>query len=217
MVGWFGLAVGNPLLANNVSYVQILVNVLLAACGGILVSALYIWFAAGSPDLLMVARSMVAALVAVSASCAFIAPWAALVVGGLAGLLLPLSIYLLEVRLRLDDPSAAVSVHGIPGLWGLLALGIFADGGNGQGWNGVGAREYLDIARQGVSGLLVRPGFQPDWPQQFYAQIAGLVALLILALGLSWLIFRGLHSLASRAAGFRAQIDKVAEQSAKRD
>lgn len=217
LLGWFGLAVGNPLLANNVSYVQILVNVLLAACGGILVSALYIWFAAGSPDLLMVARGMVAALVAVSASCAFIAPWAALVVGGLAGLLLPLSIYLLEVRLRLDDPSAAVSVHGISGLWGLLALGIFADGGNGQGWNGVGAREYLDIARQGVSGLLVRSGFQPDWPQQFYAQIVGLLALLILALGLSWLIFRGLDSLASRVAGLRAQIDKVAEQSAKRD
>ena len=213
LLGWFGLAVGNPLLTNNVSYVQIVLNVLLAACGGIMVSALYIWFATGGPDLLMVARSTVAAMVAVSASCAFLPPWAALVVGGIAGLLLPLSIYLLEVRLRLDDPTAAVAMHGISGLWGLLALGIFADGGSGRGWNGVGAGEYLDIARQGVSGLLVRPGFQPDWPQQFYAQVVGLVALLILALALSWLVFRGLDGLARRAAAFRSQMETLAEQS----
>jgi Amt family ammonium transporter len=108
-------------------------------------------------------------------------------------------------------------MHGISGLWGLLALGIFADGGSGRGWNGVGAREYLGIARQGVSGLLVRSGFQPDWPQQFYAQVAGLVALLILALGLSWLVFRGLYSWASRVAEFRSQMEPIAEQSPNED
>jgi len=211
LLGWFGLAAGNPLLTNNVSSVQILLNVLLAACGGILVSTLYIWFATGGPDLLMVTRGTVAALVAVSASCAFVAPWAALVIGGVAGLLLPLTIYLMEVRLRLDDPTAAVAMHGISGLWGLLALGIFADGGSGRGWNGMGAREYLDIARQGVSGLLVRSGFQPDWPQQFYAQIVGIVGLLILALGLSWLAFRGLDALRSVMAGFKAAPTQVAD------
>ncbi len=217
LLGWFGLAAANPLLTNNVSFVQILLNVLLAACGGVLVSALYIWFTTGSVDPLMIARGMVAALVAVSASCAFLPPWAALLIGGLAGLFLPLSIYLLEVKLRIDDPTAAVAMHGISGLWGLLALGMFADGGSGQGWNGVGAREYLGIARQGVSGLLVRSGFQPDWPRQFYAQVAGLVALLILALGLSWLVFRGLYTWASRVAEFRSQMEPIAEQSPNED
>ncbi len=213
LVGWFGLSVGNPLLTNNVSYVHILINVLLAACGGVLVSAFYIWFTTGSADPLMIARGMVAALVAVSASCAFLPPWAALVTGALAGLLLPLGIYLLEVRVRFDDPTAAVAMHGISGLWGLLALGMFADGGSGRGWNGVGAREYLGIARQGISGLLVRSGFQSDWPQQFYAQVVGVVALLIVALGFSWLVFWGLHSWASRTARFTSQMGRVAEQS----
>jgi Amt family ammonium transporter len=213
LLGWFGLAVGNPLLTNSVPYVQILLNVLLAACGGVLVSVLYIWFVTGGPDLLMVTRGTVAALVAVSASCAFVPPWAALVIGGIAGLLLPLSIYLLEVKLCLDDPTAAFAIYGISGSWGLLALGIFADGGSGQGWNGVGAREYLEIARQGVSGLLVGAGFQPDWPQQFYAQLVGVVALLIWAFALSWLVFRAAGSLSSRVVGFRAQMGTAAEQS----
>lgn len=213
LLGWFGLAAGNPLLTDSVSYVQILLNIVLAACGGIMVSALYTWFVSGSLDLLMVARGMVSALVAVSASCAFIPPSAALVVGGLAGLLLPLSIYLLDVRLRLDDPTAAVAMHGICGLWGLLALGLFADGGSGRGWNGVGVREYLDIAGQGVSGLLVRSGFQPDWPEQFYAQLVGTVALLILALAVSWLLFRGVNRLARGVAELRSQIQTLGEQS----
>jgi Amt family ammonium transporter len=212
LLGWFGLAVGNPLVTNSVSYGQIMLNVLMAACGGVLVSALYIWFVTGGPDLLMVTRGTVAALVAVSASCAFVPPWAALVIGGLAGLLLPLSIYLLEVRLRLDDPTAAVAIHGISGLWGLLALGIFADGSSGQGWNGVGARDYLDIAGQGVSGLLVGAGFQPDWPQQFYAQLVGAVALLIWAFALSWMVFRMADNLARRVAGLRSRVEEMAEQ-----
>jgi Amt family ammonium transporter len=219
LIGWLGLAVGNPLLTNNLSYVQILVNILLATCGGVLVTVLYVWFVTGGPDLLMVTRGAVAALVAISASCAFVPSWAALAIGGVAGLLLPLSVYLLEVRLRLDDPTAAVALHGTSGLWGLVALGIFADGGSGRGWNGVGAREYLDIAGQGVSGLLTKPGFQPDWPQQFYAQLVGIVALLVLALGLSWLVFRGVGNLASRVTGFRSQVqtETVADQSRNED
>ncbi len=204
--GWFGLVAGNPLLTGNVSQVRIVVNILLAACGGILVGTLYIWFAAGYPDLLMVARSMVASLVAISASCAFVPPWAALVIGALAGLLVPLSIYLFEVRLGLDDPTSGIAVHGMSGLWGLTALGIFADGASGQGWNGVGTGDYLTIAGQGVSGLLVRSGFQPDWPQQTYAQIAGVVALLLLGLALSWLVFRVLNGFVGRVAGLRSQI-----------
>ena len=165
----------------------------------------------------MVARGAVAALVAISASCAFVSPWAALVIGGIAGLLLPLGKYLLEVILHLDDPTAAVAIHGISGLWGLLALGIFADGRSGQGWNGVGAREYLDVARQGVSGLLVGSGFQPDWPQQFYAQCVGIVALLIWAFALSWVIFWTVNKLARGVVAFRSQMETMAEQSSNGD
>lgn len=210
LLGWLGLVVGDPLLSGSVSYAQILVNVLLAACAGILVASVYMWFATGGADALMVMRGAVSGLVAASASCAFVPPWAALLIGGIAGLLLPLSIYLLERRLRLDDPTAAVAMHGISGLWGLLAVGIFADGASGRGWNGVGPNQHLDVAGQGVSGLLVQPGFQPDWPQQMYAQILGVLALLVLALGFSWLVFGGLDSLASRAAGARSGVSSEA-------
>jgi len=213
LLGWFGLIVGNPLHTANVSYAQMAVNVLVAACGGILVSALYIWFATGRVDPLMVARGVVAALVAISASCAFVPLWAALVIGALAGLLLPLTIYLAETKLRLDDPTASVAMHVIPGIWGLLALGIFADGSSGQGWNGIGAREYLTIAGQGVSGLVVRSGFQPDWPQQFYAQIAGVVALLALSFGGPWLVMRGANNLAAVLAGPRSQTEGITDDS----
>ena len=206
LIGWFGLVTGKPLLLGSLPYPQLAVNVLLAACGGILMGTLYTWFVTGYPDLLMTVRSALAALVAISASCPFVPPWAALVIGGLAGLLVPLTIYLLRVKFRLEDPTGAVAVHGFAGLWGLLAVGIFADGASGQGWNGVGVGAYLDVAGQGVSGLLVSSGFQPDWPQQLYAQVLGIVVLLLLGLALPWLVLRGLKSLALRFAALRSQM-----------
>jgi Amt family ammonium transporter len=112
-----------------------------------------------------------------------------------AGLLLPLGIYLVEYPLRLDDPAAAIATHGLSGLWGLLAVGLFADGIYGAGWNGIGAEEYLGIAGQGVSGLLVASGFQLDWPNQLYAQLAGIATIAILAFTLAWLFFKTLNVL----------------------
>lgn len=213
LLGWFGLTLSNPLVTSGVSPARTAVNVMVAASGGILVSSLYTWFATGRADLLMMTRGMLGALVAISASCAFIPPWAAMVIGALAGLMVPLTLYLVEARLRLEDPTAVIAVHVVSGLWGLLALGIFADGASGQGWNGVGAGKYLTVARQGVSGLFVTSGFQPDWPHQFYAQIAGAVALVALSFGLAWLVFRGLDGLASRLAGLRCKMRQAHDDS----
>jgi Amt family ammonium transporter len=207
LIGWLSLVMGKPLLPGSVSFPRLAVNVLLAACGGMLTGTMYTWFVTGNPDLLIMVRSTVASLVAISACCAFVAPWAAAIIGAVAGLFVPLTIYLMQVRLGLEDPTGAVAVHGVAGLWGLIAVGIFADGVSGQGWNGIGSGAYLDVARQGVSGLLAGPGFQADWPQQMYAQLVGVVALLILALALSWLVLRGLKSLARRVAGLRAQME----------
>ncbi len=212
LLGWFGLVVGSPLV-SGVSYVRILLNVVLAGCGGILVSSLYVWFVRGGPDLLMVARGLVAALIAISASCAFVPAWAALVIGAIAGLLLPLSIYLFDVKLRLDDHTAAVAMHGISGLWGLIAVGVFADGSTGAGWNGVGVTQYLGIDGQGVSGLLAGPGFQADWPAQLYAQLTGIVALLLLALAASWLILYVVRDLSRRTQALRSGIRQSGDKS----
>ena len=207
LVGWFGVMLANPLVGAVVSYPQVMLNLLAAASAGALVSSLYVWLVTGTPDLLMVMRGVVSALVTISASCPFVSAWAALALGALAGLLLPLSIYLLETRLGLGDSAASVAVHGLPGLWGLVAVGLFANGSNGRGWNGVGAQQYLGVPGQGVSGLLAGAGFQPDWPGQMIAQLLGTLALLALSLGLCWAVLRGVEAFARRAKAVNAEAE----------
>ena len=194
LVGWLGLVFSNPLYISSEGLPTslIAVNVVLAAGGSALVAMLYTWFATGGADVLMTARGMAAGLVAISAACPFVPPWAALIIGAVAGLLLPLGIYFVEYLLRLDDPAAAIATHGLSGLWGLLALAIFADGRYGAGWNGIGAEEYLGIAGQGVSGYLVASGFQLDLPNQLFAQLVGIATITIVAFALAWAFFKAL-------------------------
>jgi Amt family ammonium transporter len=192
LIGWLGLVLGNPLYMSNEALAGSLmaVNVVLAAGGGVLVAMLYAWFTTSEANVLMVARGLAAGLVAISAACPFVPPWAAFLIGAVAGLLLPLGIYFVEYLLRLDDSAAAIATHGLSGLWGLLTLAIFADGRHGAGWNGVGAKEYLSTAGQGVSGYLVASGFQLDLPNQLYAQLIGIAAIAIVAFALAWALFK---------------------------
>lgn len=205
LIGWVGVALGNPLLNEKLPWAQVALNLILSASGGIIVAAIYSWFTTGVLDTLISLRGGVAGLVAASASLPFVTPWASLLIGAIAGLFLPLTVYLVEVRLRLDDLTAVVGMHAIPGVWGLLALGFFADGRNGVGWNGVGVSEYLAVPGQGVSGFLVVSGFQRD-PTQLYAQLVGLGALIILC-GVVWLTFRGLDRL--RTLWARAEMESI--------
>jgi Amt family ammonium transporter len=197
LIGWLGLVFSNPLHVSNESLPSSLmaVNVVLAASGSLLAATLYTWFTTGRADVLMATRGLAAGLIAISAACPFVPPWAALIIGTVAGLLLPLGIYLVEHLLRLDDPTAAIATHALSGLWGLLALAIFADGIYGAGWNRVGAEEYLGIAGQGVSGYLVASGFQTDFPDQLFAQLTGIATITIFAFALAWLFFRILDAL----------------------
>ena len=89
--------------------------------------------------------------------------------------------------LRWDDPTAALTVHGLAGALGLVAVGIFADGRAGQGWNAIGADSYLGMARQGVTGALVSGILKPDWPTQMQAQLVGIAALALLGFFAAWL------------------------------
>jgi Amt family ammonium transporter len=196
VVGWLGWALASPLNAlTDISPAVVAVNLLLAAAGGTLVATLYSWFTTGRADVLMATRGLAIGLVSISAAVSFVPPWAALLTGAVAGLLLPLTIYLLDYLLRLDDSTAAVSMHGLGGLLGLLALGFFADGRYGAGWNGIGATEYLGVLGQGVSGYFTARGFQPDWPSQLYAQLVGLGAIFVLTFVLTWLLFQVLRGL----------------------
>jgi len=197
LIGWLGLVFSSPLYTSNEGLPRALiaVNVVTAASGSLLVAMLYVWFTTGGADVLMAARGLAAGLIAISAACPFVPPWAALIIGAVAGLLLPLGIYLVESLLRLDDPAAAIATHGLSGMWGLLALAIFADGRYGAGWNGIGAEGYLGIAGQGVSGYLVASGFQLGFPNQLFAQLTGIAAITIVAFALAWLSFKALDLL----------------------
>ncbi len=188
MVGGIGWALANPLL-EGMSPALIATDSTLAALAGAFLPSLYLWFVRGGSDPLMASRGLVAGWVAGAASLGFVPPWAAVVIGGVAGALVPLVTFLVDGVARWDDPVGAVSAFLVPGAWGLLALGLFADGVYGRGWNGIGAESYLGVPGQGVSGLITALGNKPDWPGQELAQITGGAAALLLALFLGLLIF----------------------------
>lgn len=181
-------AVSNPLLAPQaIDAGRIALNNVLAAAAGALLSLAYTWLVAGRPDPLMAARALAAGAIAIAAAAPFVAPWAALLVGGAIGLLLPFAMYLVDRILRWDDPTAVLAVHGLGGAMGVLAVGFLADGTAGLGWNGVGVSTYLGVARQGVTGLLAATGFQSDFPGQLQAQGVGLAALALFGFFAAWL------------------------------
>jgi Amt family ammonium transporter len=189
VVGWLGWSLSGPLHADGarLDAGRMAVNGSLALAGATLTSLFYCWLALGRGDSLMVARGAAGGLVALSAGAPFLPSWAALVVGGVAGLLVPLGVYLVDRLLRLADATAAVAVAALPGLWGLLAVALFADGRWGQGWNGVGAEVYRTVIGQGVSGFLVAPGFLGDGPGQMVAQVVAVVAIGLLGFAGGWL------------------------------
>ncbi|MBC7228105.1 MAG: hypothetical protein H5T61_12905 [Thermoflexales bacterium] len=188
-VGWLGWSLNVPFHADGarLDTGRMAVNGLLALAGATLTSLFYCWLALGQGDPLMVARGAAGGLVAISAGAPFLPPWAALAVGGVAGLLVPPGVYLVDRVLRLADAPASVATAALPGLWGLLAVALFADGRWGQGWNGVGAEVYRTVIGQGVSGFLVAPGFLGDGPGQTVAQIVAVVALGLLGFAGGWL------------------------------
>ena len=125
--GWFGFTTGRSFVVNDGRAALIAVNTLLAGSGGALAAAAYMWIRYGRPDPSLACNGLLAGLVAICAGCAMVAPWAALLIGIIAGVLAVWGVLLAE-RGGLDDPVGASSVHGLGGIWGMLAAGLFADG-----------------------------------------------------------------------------------------
>jgi len=188
LVGSLAWTVSNPLIDLRTLNLPLLaLNGILAASAACILPLIFTWFLAGTPDPLMATRGFAAGAVAVAAAAPFIPPMGALAIGAAIGLLIPLAIFLVDHVLRWDDSTAALSVHGLAGALGLLAVGIFADGRAGQGWNAIGADSYLGMARQGVTGALVSGILKPDWPTQMQAQLVGIAALALLGFFAAWL------------------------------
>jgi Amt family ammonium transporter len=135
--GWFGFNPGSTLAGSDLRISVIAVNTMLASASGCLAAMCYMWIRTGKPDPSMSANGLLAGLVAITAPCAFVNSVSAFAIGLIAGVLVCLAVLFLDQRLRIDDPVGAISVHGVCGIWGVLSVGIFADGTYGDGWNGV--------------------------------------------------------------------------------
>lgn len=174
LLGWTGLALNSALFARpEIEFSLTILNLTLSAGAAGAMAMFYTWLVTGAPSPLIAARAVIGGLVAVSAGAAFIPPWAAMAAGAAVGLLAAPLHFLLTHVLRLGDDTAAVSIHLLPGVWGLIVVGLFASGGFGAGWNNVGVSEYLGVAGQGVTGALAATGLIADWPGQLQAQLAG--------------------------------------------
>jgi Amt family ammonium transporter len=159
--GWFGFNPGSTLSGMDSRIAVIATNTMLAGAAGAVTAMLYVWKRFGKPDPSMLANGMLAGLVAITAPCAFVTAPSAVLIGGIAGVLVCVAVVFIERTLRIDDPVGASSVHLVNGIWGVLSLGLFADGTYGDGTNGVAG---------GVRGL-----FYGD-AGQFGAEVIGVLA-----------------------------------------
>jgi ammonium transporter, Amt family len=168
----------------------VIVNTILASAFGCLSCMFIMWRVFGKPDPSMTANGLLAGLVAITAPCAFVAPWAACVIGLIAGGIAVAAVLIVERVFKVDDPVGAVAVHGANGLWGLLAVGLFADGSYGAGLNG---------AEGGVKGL-----FYGD-AGQLAAQITNMIVLIVFCSIMTVIFF----NILKRTVGMRS--DEEAE------
>jgi Amt family ammonium transporter len=125
--GWFGFNPGSTLSVDFggvgfFSYVALNTNI--AAAAGVIGAVVTAMLVIKKPDLSMMLNGAIAALVAITAACAFVAPWAAIVIGGVAGMIVVFGVLLVE-KIGIDDPVGALAAHGMAGVWGTLSLGFF--------------------------------------------------------------------------------------------
>ncbi len=173
--GWFGFNAGSSLAGTDLRIGVVAVNTMLASASGAIAAMFYMWLKYGKPDPTMAMNGMLAGLVAITAPCAFVNSVSAFIIGAVAGVLVCLSVFFVERRLRVDDPVGAISVHGTCGAWGVLSLGLFADGAYGDGFNGVAGT---------VRGL-----FYGD-ASQFAAQVIGTATNFVFIFAASWAFFK---------------------------
>ncbi|MBO0683366.1 MAG: ammonium transporter [Candidatus Dormibacteraeota bacterium] len=135
--GWFGFNPGSTLNATNLHFADVAITTNLAAAGGALAALLTVWAKTRSLDVGMIGNGAIAALVAITAASGYVEPWAAIVIGAVAGVIVVVGVYAIDRYL--DDPVGCLSAHGLAGIWGTLSCGLFtvpslaAFNGVGQG------------------------------------------------------------------------------------
>jgi Amt family ammonium transporter len=195
--GWFGFNPGSTLGASGNGSLRIgsiAVNTMLAGMAGSFGAMLYMWLRYGKPDASMSGNGLLAGLVAITAPSGFVNPVGAVIIGLIAGVLVCLSVEFVERKMKVDDPVGAISVHGTNGLWGVISVGLFADGKSNYGgsWNGVGGS---------VTGL-----FYGD-ASQLVAQLIGVATLIGFVFVLSFVFGLLVDFVVGQRVSARAELD----------
>lgn len=159
--GWFGFNAGSTLAATDLRMSVVAANTFIAAATGAVVMLIFTWARMGYVDVPFICNGALAGLVAITAPCAYVAPWAAAIIGLLAGLAMRGAFSLVEVVFKIDDPLGAVAVHAANGIWGMLAVGIFADGTYG-GVHGLITGSGSQLVAQAI-GTAVAIGWSFAW------------------------------------------------------
>jgi ammonium transporter, Amt family len=156
LVGWYGFNPGSELAADS-AIGLIAVTTTAAGAMGALTAMATVWIKTGKPDVGMTGNGLLAGLVGITAGCAAVTPQAALIIGAVAGVIVVFAVDFIERVLKVDDPVGAVSVHGVCGAWGVLAVGLFA--------------------RQDSEGFWSQGLFYGGGADQLVSQVIGLVAI----------------------------------------
>jgi Amt family ammonium transporter len=166
---------------------------MLAGCTGTIAAILYMWALKGKPDYSMSGNGLLAGLVAITAPSGFVNTAGACIIGLVAGILVCISCSYFENTLKVDDPVGAISVHGVNGLWGVISVGLFADGTSNYGgsWNGVTGN---------VTGL-----FYGD-ASQLVAQLVGVSTLIGVIFTISMVINLGVEFFIGQRTSAEAEL-----------
>jgi Amt family ammonium transporter len=191
--GWFGFNPGSTLAGTDLRIAVVAVNTMLASATAALTTTVYMWwFKTKKPDPSMMCNGMLAGLVAITAPCAFVSAGGAAWIGIISGILVVEAVFFFDKR-RIDDAVGAIAVHGVNGAWGCLAVGLFADGTYGDGYNGVAGT---------VKGLFYGGGLN-----QFWAQCIGVTACFVTLSILSMIVYFIAEKLVGNRVSLEVEIE----------
>ena len=173
LVGWYGFNSGSELAADG-AIGGIAVTTTAAGAMGAVVAMLVMWVRTGKPDVAMTGNGLLAGLVGITAGTAAVTPQAALIIGGLAGLIVVFAVSFFDNVLKVDDPVGAISVHGVCGAFGTICVGLFA--------------------RQDSEGFWKQGLFYGGGTDQLVAQVAGVLAIALWVSACSIVLFGALRA-----------------------
>jgi Amt family ammonium transporter len=189
--GWYGFNPGSTLSALDFAGIgRVATNTTLAACAGGMVAMFWVFPRSKKYDLGMACNGLLGGLVAITAPCYWVSPFGAVIIGAVAGIVVPLGVDLLE-RLRIDDPIGAFPVHGLAGIWGTLSIGLFATG------FGIPTADGIDKTSV-VKGVFYGGGFN-----QLKAQFVGSLVCVVVVGVVSYVMLKAV----AKTVGLRVSKD----------